>query len=163
MKMADCYFKLLGKCCVPSNQTLSKAGQDRISSIISASKQRQDSLPSDLGACIRNDTTYTVSCHRSCVSTYTSKHKIAKLLQKRQRSSSEPPQPQKRAKRSASNSEFSFKIQCIFCGDECIEERDKRNPGRWRPVSRCRTIDPGSSDKTFKETILQVCRDRSDQ
>lgn len=30
-------------------------------------------------------------------------------------------------------------------------------------MSRCRTIDPGSSDKTFKETILQVCRDRSDQ
>ena len=161
--MADCYFKDMGRCGDPSNQTLSNARIGRIRSIISASVQRQDTLPTDLEACIRNYTIYAITCHRSCASTYTYKHKIAKFFKKRTRSSSEPPQPLKRVKRSASNSDFNFKTHCIFCGDECAEERDPKNPGRWRPVSRCRTIDTGSNDRTFKDTVLQVCRERNDQ
>ena len=38
-----------------------------------------------------------------------------------------------------------------------------KNPGRWRLVSQCQTIDSGTRDKTFKERILQVCHECSDQ
>ena len=164
IEMVKCYFSSMGKCCEPSSRTLSNAGIDRIRSIISASEQRQETLPTDIEACIRSDNTckYTVSCHRSCVSSYTSKYKIDKLIGKR-RALSEPSEPTKRAKRSTSNLDFNFKIHCIFCGEECIEERSSKNPRRWRPVSRCRTIDSGSSDISFKDYILQICRERNDQ
>ena len=158
--MAECYFKLMGSCSEPKSQVLTNAGRDRIQSIISASIKRGDTLPTDLEFNIRENSDFTVQCHRSCVSSYTSKHKIGRALQKQQKSPSEQP-PAKRTRRSQSQSEFTFQTHCIFCGEKCAEQKDYRNPGRWRPVSRCRTI--GSTDKNFKETILQVCRDRNDQ
>lgn len=158
--MAECYFKLMGSCSEPKSQVLTNAGRDRIQSIINASIKRGDTLPTDLEFNIRENSDFTVQCHRSCVSSYTSKHKIGRALQKQQKSPSEQP-PAKRTRRSQSQSEFTFQTHCIFCGEKCAEQKDYRNPGRWRPVSRCRTI--GSTDKNFKETILQVCRDRNDQ
>ena len=162
MKMAECYFQRMGRCSEQANLTLTNAGIERIQSIIRACQQRGDKLPTDLESCIRDDSTYTLLCHRSCVSSYTSKHKIARFLGSLQRSSSEPP-PQKRSRRSACDSVFSFQTHCIFCGEKCVEERELKNPSRWRPVSRCRTVDSGPSNKTFKEKILQVCKERNDQ
>ena len=116
LKMAERYFKCMGKCCKPSIKTLSNAGIQRIFCIISASRQRQDALPIDLRTCINLNTDYTIACHRSCVSTYTSTQRIARLLDKRPRSSSEPLRSQKRVKRSENNFDFNFKTHCIFCG-----------------------------------------------
>ena len=50
-------------------------------------------------------------------------------------------------------------VHCLFCGEVCYEEKDKKNPGRWRPVSRCRTAD--SDHCGMKKAILQVCKERN--
>ena len=39
---------------------------------------------------------------------------------------------------------------------------DPRHPDRWRRVIQCRTADRGSSQKTFKEVILQRCDELND-
>ena len=135
---------------------------DRIQSIINASQLRGDALPTDLESEIRKNKEYKIACHRSCVSTYTSKCKIDRYLKSRQRSVSEPI-PLKRSRRSDSDPEFSFQTHCIFCGKECIETPDPKNPGRWRPVSRCRTVESVSSSQTFKDAILQTCKGRNDK
>ena len=158
--MAECYFKQMGRCTEPTNQILTNAGRERIQSIINASKQRGDTLPTDFESNIREDKDCIVRCHRSCVSSYTSKHKIARFLHKQQQCQCEQPPP-KRTRRSETQSEFSFQTHCIFCGGKCTEQKDYRHPGRWRPVSRCRTI--GSTNQNFKEAILQACHDRNDQ
>ena len=159
--MAECYFKLMGRCSEPKNQVLTSAGKDRIQSIINASRQRGDTLPTDLELFTRDNKDFSVQCHRSCVSTYTSKYKI-KLLQNKQRRPTEQPAP-KRTRLSQTHPQFNFQEHCIFCGEECTELKDSKHPKRWRPVSCCRTIDSGATDKSFKDAILQVCHDRNDQ
>ena len=60
--MEGCYFKLLGKCPKSANSA-------RITSIIKASKDRGDELPTDLKAAIARDAQCKISCHRDCVTT----------------------------------------------------------------------------------------------
>ena len=50
----------------------------------------------------------------------------------------------------------------MLCGKTC-EELDPRHPDRWRPFSRCHTADRGSSQKTFKQVILETCDRRNDK
>ena len=69
--------------------------------------------------------------------------------------------PSKRSRRSEQDT-FIFKEHCMLCGKTC-EELDPRHPDRWRPFSRCRTADRGSSQKTFKQVILETCDRRNDK
>ncbi len=94
--------------------------------------------------------------NRSCVLTYTSKLKINRYLQKCHPCLSETP-PQKRTQRSL------VIMNSAFSGHICIKEQNSKNPGRWRPVSRCRAIHSGPGDKTLRDTILQMCHERNDQ
>ncbi len=159
--MGECYFNKFNKCSRPGDPELSAAKHERISSIINASKLRDDRLPTDLESAIQTDNNYSILCHRVCVSSYTSKEKINRHLKSKTRSLSEPP-PAKRTRIKESET-FSFQTHCIFCGEKCSEFRDPKNPSRWRQVSRCRTIDSGQSGKTLKEAILQRCNERNDK
>ena len=76
------------------------------------------------------------------------------------RVSGEPPPPKSRR---SSQGNFSFLEHCLFCGDVCQMEPDRRNPSRWRNAKLCRTADRGSGKTTFKYAILEVCRERSDK
>ena len=152
--MEGCYFKLFNKCTKTADDDLSSAGRDRIKSIINASQDRGDELPTDLAAEIAADEFYTIQCHRDCVSTYCSKYKIQKFINSKRRSASEPPPP-KKTRRCSSVPEFSFQTQCIFCGKDCIETKDVKNPSHWHSVYRIRTIDQG-------EVILTACNERND-
>ena len=161
MKMTECYFQHIGKCGEQANLTLTNAGIKRIQSIIIACKQRGDTLPTYLESCIRDDRTYTLQCHKSCVSSYTSKKK-KKVL-------------------GITTAIFEWtssteKIQTI-CMWFYIQLSDAlfilwrkmcrrtgvENPSEWGPGSRCRSVDSGPSNKTFKEKILQVCKEHNDQ
>ena len=56
-------------------------------------------------------------------------------------------------------SAFNFKVHCLFCGDPCIMEPDKKNPSRWQPAYLVRTVDPLNP---FKNVILNICAERND-
>lgn len=58
---------------------------------------------------------------------------------------------------------FKFKENCLFCGEQCELERDKKHPGRWKRAALCRIANTGPSQKTFKQSILDTCDKRKDE
>ena len=135
--------------------------QERVRSIIAASKQRGDKLHTDLDLEIRleNNPELTVQCHKSCVSSYTSKVHILRSLRKlnihNQESTESLPLPSRYR-----STLFDFRLQCLICGEVCLPI-DPKNPSRWMVVVKCRTAyRPGR--KTFKEVLLEKCEERGD-
>ena len=82
------------------------------------------------------------------MSTYTSKCHIRRLLKRLEEGDMEPTVPDKRCWCSSSP-KFSFKEQCVFCGDLCIKDYDPKHPSCWSRVVLCRTADRGGKE-TFK-------------
>ena len=125
---------------------------------VGAERLRKASLArgDNLYEVIANQVCETYKCHKNCSSTYTSKHHI-KRLQKERKSTEPTP---KRSRRST-ESVFNFKEHCLFCGKTCLP-LDPKNPKRWRRVVTCRTADRGKGQQTFRDSILQTCRERND-
>ena len=96
----------------------STSGYDRICSIFNARKAHGGELPSDLHLAIETDKDHTISCHRACVSSYTSKEKIGVPEVNSNSSSQQPPM------RTRLSETFSFQAHCIFCGEICKEFKD---------------------------------------
>ena len=104
----------------------------------------------------------TIGCHRNFVSTYTSKERLNRHRKREScAAESDPSQPPTKQRRSAVQG-FSFKSQCIFCGESCTIEKDKKHPDRWRRAVQCRTAYASPGKKSFKESILRVCDQRKD-
>ena len=144
--------------CENKTENLSKATHLRIQSIMVASNQRKDHIHKILAEKLSRNA--EVVFHKSCVSTYTSKHHISHILGKRintARSKSEPPPPKRRSQ----STTFSFKEHCLFCGDICLS-RDPKHPNHWREVCRCKTADPAPGRKSTKEQILEKFNERGD-
>lgn len=80
--MDECFFR---PCAQSACKQLITVGQDRIRSIISASKERQDDLYADLERRLELDNQLTIMCHKDCVSTYTSKTHIQRKLKRMER------------------------------------------------------------------------------
>ncbi len=141
--------------CQDKREEIKPISPDRINSIIVASKTRLDDIHVTISELAENQ---FLSCHRSCVSSYTSKHHIGRVLKREgrtERSCSEPPISRKKV------SHFEFKKHCLLCGEEC-KKLDKKNPSRWREVIQCMTTDrPGL--KTFKQLISDRCSQRNDK
>ena len=100
--------------------------------------------------------------HRACASTYTSLTHINRYVKAKKRAAEAETgsDSSKRTRRSDIDT-FSFKTDCIFCGQVCLE-KDPRHPDRWRRYSRCRTVDR-LGKATFKDVILDVCKLRNDR
>ena len=112
--------------CENKTENLSNATHLHIQSIMAASNQRKDHIHKILAEKLSRNA--EVVFHKSCVSTYTSKHHISHILGKHintARSKSEPPLPQRRSQ----STTFSFKEHCLFCGDICLS-RDPKHPNR---------------------------------
>ena len=92
--------------------------------------------------------------HKNCLSIYTSDNHIQRHLKRTKKDSGKA--PVKRTK--ISWQPFHRNRQCLFCGEECSVEFDKKNPQRWRESFECRTSDRGKGKLSFKEVILQVRR-----
>ena len=93
-----------------------------------ASKQREDNLHNLLPGVPSYNTNCPLYCHINCVCTYTSKNHIERYLKPKRKSED---RPSKRTRHSLDNQSFIFQRDCLFCGEECLEQ-DKKNPGRWR-------------------------------
>ena len=162
--MADkCYFKESIIACNNTTDDLISVKEKRIRTIISSSKLRGDKLHTELEKYLDTNENLSISCHKPCVSTYTSTTHIKRALSKRgisphgasARSQSEPPLTRRRL-----DAAFEFKGNCIICGCACLP-LDKKNPSRWRKVVKCRTVDrPGQ--KTFKSFLLDTCTKSND-
>ena len=115
--------------CEDGNLTI--AGPARIQTIVKFSKEYKDDFYLTLEEKLRDNPNVTIGCHRNCVSTYTSKERLNRH-RKRESSvaESDPSQPLIKERRSTVQG-FSFKEQCIFCGESCAIEKDKKHPDLW--------------------------------
>ncbi len=107
--------------CYLENYVTCKGGTEyvevSIERLSKASKKRRDDLCEKLDMDQK-----TVQCHKACVSTYTSKNHIKRLLEKSTDIDTEP--PTKRTSRNNKDEEcevFCFKRHCIFCGKVCLQ------------------------------------------
>ncbi|KAG0727209.1 hypothetical protein GWK47_035120 [Chionoecetes opilio] len=152
--MEDCFFT--GHGCKAGGE----CGNINPLRIIKASKDRDDTLHIELEKKLRLNPDMKVKCHKSCVSTYTSRHHIQRSRKRHgqtERSFSEP----LTRKRRSDPSEFEFKKHCLFCGEMCVP-KDPKHPSRWRKVCQCRTVGrPGR--KSFKDSIIEKCEERGDK
>ena len=111
---SSCFFKSKFNC---EDGNLTTAGPAIIETIVNISKEYKDDFHLTLEEKLRYDPNVTIGCHRNCVSTYTSKERLNRH-RKRQSSAAEcnPSQPPIKQRRSTVQG-FSFKGQCIFCGE----------------------------------------------
>ena len=145
MTTSKCFFN-----CGKYDGPITECGPPRIKKIISASIKRDDNYHSSLQLKLKNDPDTTISYHRSCVSTYTSKHHLKRT---KQQSSTRGEAPVSKLLR-RHDVQFEFQKHCLICGDECLAI-DKNNQNRWRRVIACKTIE-------MKDTLLKICDIRCD-
>lgn len=128
--LEECYFNWKFNCHL-KKEALIQAGPVRIENIIKCSKIYGDEKHVDLQNILEKNNELTLKCHKSCVSAYTSKthtqrHKRQGVKEK------EASIPQKITRRSTSGETFNFLLHCLYCGESCNIERDKKHPSRWR-------------------------------
>ncbi|CAH2237338.1 jg3546 [Pararge aegeria aegeria] len=99
----------------------------------------------------------SVTIHVDCRKSYTRKTSISASKRQReeeQASTSKVSPPHTRAR--ISESSFCFKNNCLFCGDEADEEAEKKKVKIYRrKIHKVSTL-------TFKDSILKLAKDRSD-
>lgn len=147
------------KCIFDCNKedSLEKASDTKIESIISASKTRNDQVHITLETHALKNPNLEVYCHRNCFSTYTSKTHITRTL-KRSLSHDESEHSKEQTRKRLLRSQpipFNFKRDCLFCSEECIE-RDPKNPNRYNVYYLVRTLE-------VKSAFLDTCVKRSDK
>ena len=110
--------------------------------------------------------------HTNCYLDYISNEKIERHLKRKNSSESAENKPTKSFR--GSTSAFEFRNHCFFCGEKCAVVADPKHPNRFKknPGVLCRTADRGNAKfddgkevrrKSFKQVILDVCNDRSDE
>ena len=136
--------------------TLSKNKQTnnqsfRLRALKDASWERQDGL---------GETTHlgSFSCHRSCLTSYTSKEHIQRILRKRKADEEDFETDTRRlrgkSKRTSDSNQFNFKEHCLFCAENCDVQIDRKHPKRWRAAYVCRT---GTARWQKTSKVCYVC------
>lgn len=135
-----CYFNCGGD----KTRALITAGRTRIINVVACSKLRGDGLHVELEQKLLScdGSSCYIVCHKSCVSSYTSKGHLKRLIFSKTDADVAYEQPPKRVCRSALLV-FNFRQHCLFCGDDCDPEPEQRHPDRWRRVVKCSTADHG--------------------
>ena len=155
----QCYFKWKYNCV--DKGELTKAGPARIESVIRFSKEYKDNVHVDLVDRLEKNPELTIECHRSCVSTYTSQQHLSRHKKREGCTSVSAGEPLIKQRRS-DVPVFRFKENCLFCGELCEIEKDKKHPDRWKKAVLCRTAHAGPGKKGFRESILEACTQRND-
>ena len=122
-----------------------------VQKIIATSKVKQDDLYKTLSGS-------DILAHKSCYCTYTSRSRN-KQKGKRKRAPTDTGVSKRVLKSQCSD--FVFKRDCLFCGNEC-KPKDSKNPHKWVRVRQCTTLGRGSNI-TFKEHLENLCDERQDQ
>ena len=100
--------------------------------------------------------------HTNCIKTYCSKEHIQRFVAKRQHEHEQTLPVESAKKRLRGKDSFNFLVNCLFCGEKCLLERDKKHPDRWREAYLCRTADR-QGKTTFKQSILAKASERDDE
>ena len=152
-KLLKCVFNgTLSICTADKKDELIKLSNTRIEKIETSSIKRSDEFSGSLNV------EYAYA-HNGCYLNYTSSDHI-KHYSKRtgitvgQTTSTADVKRRRRSELSS----FSFKRDCLFCGEVCSVVIDPKHPERWKNNKGvlCRTADRGGGKKTFKEVILEV-------
>ena len=151
----ECYFQPCH-----SSKPLINARSDRIRTIIRASKARQDGKAADLKPRSEAEEQLVIRCHKNCVSSYTSKTNVQRVLKQSGGHIDEALASKQRHR--SDTPTFNFMEHCLFCGEPCVLNKDSKNPGHWRQAFLCRTAERGEQ-QTFKQSILDVCNARQDE
>ena len=135
-------------------------GPAGINTIINRSKEKDDELYKQF-----SDNTAAVVCQKSCYSSYTSLTRNTVISSKRKSVKGELEcEPPNRLSRSMIAGQvinrFDFKLDCMFCGNECIPQ-DPKHPDRWEKVRECQT-DKRPGQTTFKDVVIDMCDQRAD-
>lgn len=96
-------------------------------------------------------------CHKSCVSSYTSKAHTDRH-KRRSEAESDASIPRKVTRRllmGDAAEPFNFRKHRLFCGEDCNVERDEKNPARWRQAYVFRELDK-------KQALVELCCKRND-
>ena len=139
--------------CSRSGEKLIVGGPDRIRSIIQASISRTYNRFTTL------DPEVPVKFHKVCVSSYTSKQHINRVLS----SNAAVTSCELLVKRLCRSHilDFNFRRDCLFCGKICLQ-LDPRNPHWWRKYYQFRTTSrPNQS--TLRESMLHMRDMRGDE
>ena len=159
MNKEECFLKEFMNCSCSGGGSgggdYSNVGVERLRL---ASIRRNDGLHENLPS----DPNVKFKCHKNCIATYTSKHHIKRFVSHSEVAIEQNVEPIAKRSRRSTERGFSFKENCIFCGEACLP-LDPRHPDRWRRVIMCRTADQGNSQSTFKDAILQTCELQNDK
>ena len=96
------------------------------------------------------------------MSTYTSRQRIKRFLQRKGDVETEHYASPKR-RRSSGDSHFSFLQQCLFCDKDCNVNKSRKTPDRWRKAFIFRQNESTQSGKDIKQFLLDICDDRKDK
>ena len=136
---------------------LKEISKTRLETIKLKSKKRKDTLHETLEN-LPQPSLKKLKSHSNCISTYTSETHIKRYLSmegddSNKRNSSDNSVNLRR--RSESARSYIWKEHCLFCGEKCTLEKDKKHPDRWRESYACRTSERGSM-MVFKKRLLKV-------
>jgi len=154
---ANCIFKDKYNC--DDQPCIQNKGLSRVHSIISASLAYEDDLHIALTQKLSETKDLTINYHKNCVSRYTSKSNT-----KHGKKSTEVRLPPPKRLRH-SFAPFDFFTQCLYCSDNCVLEKDRKHPDRWKPAYLCRSTlsKRGEEMVSYKQNILDKCSERDDQ
>ena len=155
-----CIFKrIYGDKCDLSSRFSSNSGSSRIHSIIAASNIYADGLASQLETQLTSNPDLKVYYHKNCVSKYTSKTNYAALIKTTTLELGEGPSA-KRLRHTFKP--FDFKLNCLYCGEQCDVNKSRKNPSRWRPAFMCRSTHTEYGSQPYTEYLLEKCDARGD-
>ena len=120
-----CFFKSEFNC---EDGNLTVAGPARIQTFIKFSKEYKDYFYLTLEEILRDNPNVTIGCRRNCVSTYTSKEPLNRHKKRESSAAESDPSQPPIEQRGSTVPGSNFKGQCIFCGESCAIEKDKKHP-----------------------------------
>lgn len=146
-----------------------KFTENGIRKLILCAKSRGDG---DLQATLQNiidvgGDAASITCHKGCYCTYTSKEKIERVRKSQKRKAED--EGVRTTTRShtkvADKGVFEYKRDCMFCSEECLPI-DDRHPERWDRVRKCMTKERFDTERnplpTMKDMLLDVAEQRND-
>ena len=161
MAQEHIFKSVLGKC--PAKQKLSQSKPDGagLGNIIQASVHYGDNLHEYLQEQLDLNEHLQVFYHQHCISTYLA------CAPSGSKSLPVDQAPIKRMRRSDVPT-FNFREHCIYCGECCMIEKDRKNPNRWVPAFLVKGVATNELDDSghpfrVKDKILQECQARGDQ
>ncbi len=140
---------------VIAKNKIATVDENGLKSIISASKKRNDNK-----RVLREDKK-NITVYESCRKNYTRSSTIQKLkcttsmMDEKASPSNAPSIPRRKMLRKEGD-RFHLRICCLFCGEEIVEEKEKKPEKYRRHIYEVRSIE-------FKDSVLNICVERTDE